>query len=241
MTKNQLREIALDALNESELRSNEIPHIDLYVDQILSIVSAKLAEGSPKYYDKQLTKTMINNYSKEGLITPLKGKKYTKEQILQILGIYTLKSTLSISEIKRMFLGLNASEDFEDSDISAIYDKHVELKEKSRGYALATLERIVDDNGFDTENDCDYVSVIAALSALSSQLRHIAEAMIEEKFPELTESEDEKDKEKEEKKEEKKKEKEEKKEEKKKGKEEKKEEKKKDKEKDNSSSDRQEV
>lgn len=240
MTKKQLREIALDALNESELKSSDIPNIDLYVDQILSIVSAKLAEGSPRYYDKQLTKTMINNYSKEGLITPLKGKKYTKEQILQILGIYTLKSTLSISEIKRMFLGLNSSEDFEDSDIYAIYDKHVNIKEKSREYALATLERIVDDSGFDTENDCDYVSVIAALSALSAQLRHIAEAMIEEKFPEPVEPEDEKDKEKEEKKEEKKKEKEEKKEEKKKGKEEKREEKK-NKEKENSLSDSQEV
>ena len=35
---------------------------------------------------------MINNYSKAKVITPVKGKKYTKEQIIQMLIIYQLKN-----------------------------------------------------------------------------------------------------------------------------------------------------
>ena len=102
MNKEELAKVVEDALNESELKSEEIPAIDLYVDQILNLVNEKLLEGSERYHDRQLTKTMINNYSKEGIITPVRGKKYDKEQILQMLFVYTLKSTLSINEIKRL-------------------------------------------------------------------------------------------------------------------------------------------
>ena len=48
---------------------------------------------------------MINNYAKDRVISPVKGKKYTKEQIIQILFVYTLKGTLSIGEIKRILDG----------------------------------------------------------------------------------------------------------------------------------------
>ena len=87
MNREELIAVAKDAVNEAELESREIPAIDLYVDQILNLVSGKLSEGSERFLDRQLTKTMINNYSKDGLITQIKGKKYNKEQIIQILTI----------------------------------------------------------------------------------------------------------------------------------------------------------
>ena len=96
MNREELYRITKDAVRDEELISSEIPAIDLYVDQIINLVSEKLKGGSERYRERQLTKTMINNYSKDGLITPVKGKKYNKEQIMQILTIYTLKPTLSI-------------------------------------------------------------------------------------------------------------------------------------------------
>ena len=110
MNNEQLNGIVLDALNDAELRSSEIPNIDLYVDQIINLTSEKLKDGSERYAERQLTKTMINNYSKDGIITPVKGKKYNKEQILQMLTVYTLKGTLSIGEIKRLILGAYETE-----------------------------------------------------------------------------------------------------------------------------------
>ena len=94
MNDKALLDTVNDALNEAELRSDEIPAIDLYVDQILNLINDKLGEGSERYRDRVLTKTMINNYSKDGIITPVKGKKYNKEQIVQMLTVYTLKGTL---------------------------------------------------------------------------------------------------------------------------------------------------
>lgn len=222
MNKSELYDIAKDAVNDAELRSTDIPPIDLYVDQILNLMSERLSEGSERYLDRQLTKTMINNYSKDGLITPVKGKKYNKEQILQMLTIYTLKGTFSIGEIKRLLDGAYASEGFDASSLTALYDRHLDIKEANREYALAALDGILERNELDIDNDADYISTVCALASLSAQLKNIAQAMIDARFPEPVEEEDEDADDKEEKKAEKKAEKEEKKAEKRAKKEEKK-------------------
>ena len=76
----QLRALLSEAVRDGDVKSSDIPAIDLYVDQIINLVAEKQKEGSERFLEKQLTKTMINNYSKDGLITPVKGKKYTREQ-----------------------------------------------------------------------------------------------------------------------------------------------------------------
>ena len=204
MNREELYEIAKDAVNDAELRSNDIPPIDLYVDQILNLMAERIAEGSERYRERQLTKTMINNYSKDGLITPVKGKKYNKEQILQMLTIYTLKGTLSIGEIKRLLKGAYEVDGFDGKALMKLYDRHQDIKDENRGFALETLCEILDHNALDVENDIDYIGVIFALASFSAHLRNMAQAMIGARFPEISEAEEEekgKEKEKEEKKE----------------------------------------
>lgn len=217
MSDNELLSIVNDALNDAELKSAEIPNIDLYVDQIINLIAEKQKQGSERYLERQLTKTMINNYSKDGLITPVKGKKYNKEQILQMLTVYTLKGTLSIGEIKRLLGGAYAVDGFDGDALREFYDRYIDIKNSNKSYVQSTVEQIVEQNGFDVGNDIDYISTVCTLVSLSAQLRNIAQAMIDEKFPEPEEpeSEDEKDAEKSERKEEKKAEKAERKEEKK--------------------------
>lgn len=210
MDQNKLYDIATDALNESELKSCEIPTIDLYVDQILNLVTEKLHEGSVRYHDRQLTKTMINNYSKDGLITPVKGKKYTKEQIVQMLTIYTLKSTLSIGEIKRILNGAYEMPDFDGAQLAKLYDRHIDIKAENRKMAMETLDRIVERETLNVDDTLDYLTAIGALISLSAQLKQMAQAMLDERFPEPVEPEEDKDAEKKDKKEEKKEKKEEK-------------------------------
>lgn len=189
MDKDKLYTIASDAVNDAELTSAEIPAIDLYVDQIINLISDKLSEGSERYHSKQLTKTMINNYSKDGIIMPVKGKKYTKEQIIQILFVYSLKNSLSIGEIKRLLWGAYESEGFDASRLIALYDKHESIKESGKDTSKAILEGIINENQLSPDNDDDYISTVCALLSLSTQLRSMAQAMIDEKFPEPTENE----------------------------------------------------
>ena len=96
----EMERLVREAVSDADLHPSEIPAIDLYLDQITSLVSEKRKDASPLFADRVLTKTMINNYSKDGLLSPIKGKKYSKEHILQMLLVYEMKNTLSIGEIK---------------------------------------------------------------------------------------------------------------------------------------------
>lgn len=227
MKKEELYLVARDAVNESELTSREVPAIDLYVDQIISLVADKQKRGSERFLERQLTKTMINNYSKDGLISPVKGKKYNKEQIIQILTVYTLKNTLSIGEIKRLLKGAYATEGFDADALIRFYDRYMEIKENNRGYAEEVLNGLLERNDLVSDEDADVMLTVGALLSLSAFLRQTAQGLIESQYPALEEAED-KEKEKEEKREEKERAKDREKEEKAKAKEEKQKKKKKD-------------
>lgn len=105
MTAEELEKCLAAAVCDRDLAENEIPSIALYVDQILSLLAEKNADAAPRYRERELTKTMINNYSKDGLISPIEGKKYSRGHIIEMLLVYAMKSTLSIGEIKRMLTG----------------------------------------------------------------------------------------------------------------------------------------
>ena len=158
---------------------------------------------------------MINNYAKDRVISPVKGKKYTKEQIIQILMIYTLKGTLSIGEIKRVLDGAYSIEGFDGDSLTALYDRYCTIKQANREFCASIVEEMTADKGFDVENDEDFLALLGSIVSLSSYLKNLAQVMIDAKYPAPEPEEDEekdKDKEKEKKKEEKKEEKKEKKE-----------------------------
>jgi len=179
----KLELLVREALSDADLSLGDIPNIDLYLDQILSLISEKNAEGSVNYKDHVLTKTMINNYSKEGAILPLKGKKYNRCQILQILFIYSLKSTLSIGEIKRIFESVYAFEGETKDEFEALWSDFLTIKEGSREETARICEKVMNERNLDVEKDEDYIRLILALVSLSSYLRTLAEIMIDVRCP----------------------------------------------------------
>ena len=180
--ENFFEEILRPALSDADLRAEDIPNIDLYLDQILSLVSDKNAEGSERYRDRILTKTMINNYSKEGLISPIKGKKYNKEQIYQMLLIYSLKNTLTIGEIKRLF-GTVEKNGGEEA-FSDVWRDYLSMKEESREKAEEITRAIREGCGLDLTKESDLLRLLLALVSLSAYLRTLAETVIDVRFPE---------------------------------------------------------
>ena len=78
--------------------------------------------------------------------------------------------------------------------------------------AMDMIEGILTRDNLDVSDDLDYLTAVGALVSLSAQLKNVAQAMLDDRFPEPVEPEEDKDAEKKEKKEEKKEKKEEKKE-----------------------------
>ena len=76
----------------------EIPNIDLYLDQVLLYVN-QVCEPISSESDKGLTASMVNNYVKHGYLTKPDKKKYQRQQIARLIAITTLKSVFSIQEI----------------------------------------------------------------------------------------------------------------------------------------------
>lgn len=103
MTKKQIVQILEEFLNNSIIDSSKIPDIPLYMDQVTTFAEDCLNYTKRSENDKILTKTMINNYTKLGLIKPPEKKKYSKDSIINLILIYYLKNIISISDIKQIF------------------------------------------------------------------------------------------------------------------------------------------
>lgn len=86
-----------------ELTLENIPEIDLYMDQITSFMNDKLQGFKRNEDDQILTKTMINNYAKAGILESPVKKKYSREHMAKLILIYHLKQVLSINDIALLF------------------------------------------------------------------------------------------------------------------------------------------
>ena len=83
-------------------RWNELPEIDLYLDQVVNYIEKYLGIYKTQKDDKIITKTMINNYVKQGVMPAPEKKKYNRAQIAYLLVICILKQVYSISDIKKL-------------------------------------------------------------------------------------------------------------------------------------------
>ena len=87
---------------------NELPNVDLYLDQVVTYINSSLSEflfinsNNDKKENQILTKTMINNYVKNNLIEAPVKKKYSKVQCAKIFVICILKQVYSMNDISKL-------------------------------------------------------------------------------------------------------------------------------------------
>lgn len=130
MTIEKIIQSVLSKVDYIEL--SEIPNIDLYMDQVTTFMSDHLKKNKRYEDDKIITKTMINNYTKNDLLPPPNKKKYSKEHIMVLVFIYYFKNLLSINDIKSL-LGPLTEEYFDSSDgisLEEIYQQVFNLEEE---------------------------------------------------------------------------------------------------------------
>ena len=126
-TTEELLQTILQSLEKVEyIKSEDIPNIDLYMDQVLTFMDRKLRSAvRPQTEDRILTKTMINNYAKNDLLPPPIKKKYSKEHVLVLIFIYYYKGILSISDIQTLLQPITSQffQTEDDFNIASIYDE----------------------------------------------------------------------------------------------------------------------
>ena len=97
-------------------RFAELPDLGLYLDQVQYILEDALQPltGDPA---GSITGTMITNYVKQKVIAPTSRKKYSREQLAQLLVIFLLKRVLTAAE-----LALILRELLQTGDLPGAYD-----------------------------------------------------------------------------------------------------------------------
>ena len=123
------------------VKSEDIPDISLYMDQMTSFIDEKLTSFKKEEDDKLLTKTMINNYTKNKLLPPSDKKKYTKDHVMLLILIYFYKNVLSFADIKSLCdLSIYDSFEKEDGSLSKLYDILVSMESDKKDAIISDLK-----------------------------------------------------------------------------------------------------
>ena len=83
-------------------RWDELPDIDLYLDQVLTLLDKYLGPFLPENGGHALTASMINNYVKLRIVPAPVKKRYGRVQLAYLLVIGLLKQVLPIPDVKTL-------------------------------------------------------------------------------------------------------------------------------------------
>ena len=175
------------------IKPGEVPNINLYMDQVTTFMDEHLSDGKRHADDKILTKTMINNYTKNDLLPAPVKKKYSKNHIYILTFIYYFKNILSISDIQKLLNPLTENffdDDDKDIDLDHIY-KEIYALEKNQMDALSKdimAKSKIAAESFSNESDeknRDFLQLFTMVSLLSFDV-YMKKNMIENLIDEFT-------------------------------------------------------
>ena len=81
-------------------RWSELPVLDLYMDQVVTLIERYLGLFFIDKQEKMLTKSMVNNYVKLQLIPAPVKKQYSRRHVALLIAITVLKQVVTIKEVK---------------------------------------------------------------------------------------------------------------------------------------------
>lgn len=121
------------SLGERKLpRWNELPDLDLYMDQVLSLVHRYLGnEEAPD--GKGLTSSMVNNYVKLKIMPAPEKKKYNRIHLAYLLAICVLKTSLPMAAVQDLL-----TRAMEEHSGETLYNEFCDLYEQSGRDVLAS-------------------------------------------------------------------------------------------------------
>ena len=166
----------------------DIPNIDLYMDQVTTFMDKCLAHYKRYDEDKVLTKTMINNYTKAKIFPAPVKKKYSRTHLMLLIMIYHLKSVLSIKDIGILFqTALSEPNKMkQEKMIESIYRGFVFLQKQTITYLAGAAEGKPDESFYGKESILMYkddetkrIMVALALAIRANTEKQLAEKVLD--------------------------------------------------------------
>lgn len=187
MKKKDIENLVSGENFEEKIKLDDIPEIDLYMDQVIQLFESKLYDMKRNKEDKILTKTMINNYAKAKLLMNINNKKYSKDHLILMSLIYELKGALSINDIKLLLDEIvNKYDNGEDYDLRKLYNAYLSICSEESKFIKERLSERLNNVFKDKEDEVltyeERFLLITTISSMSNMYRRMAEALIDDFF-----------------------------------------------------------
>ena len=79
-----------------------LPDIDLYMDQVVTYLRRQLALFQDDSEASLVTRSIINNYVKDGIVPRPVNKRYAREQLSSLMMACVLKRVLPMQQVKQL-------------------------------------------------------------------------------------------------------------------------------------------
>ena len=180
--------IASQVRSSNIIEVEDIPNIDLYMDQVTTFMDKCLAQYKRYDDDKVLTKTMINNYTKAKIFPAPVKKKYSRTHLMLLIMIYHLKSVLSIKDIGILFQSAltEPNKVKQERMIESIYKGFVSLQKQTISYLAGAAEGQPDESFYGKESILLYdddetkrIMMTLALAIRANTEKQLAEKVLD--------------------------------------------------------------
>lgn len=114
-----------------------LPTIDLYMDQVITLMAQ---QTEVETHRPALTPSMINNYTKQGVLPRAQGKRYTRDHLVDLTMLVYLKEVLPILDIGELLKLLEA-----EGDPQWRYEMMSEILDSEKEDMMEVLPKDSDD------------------------------------------------------------------------------------------------
>ena len=183
-----VQKIAAQVRSSNIIEVEDIPNIDLYMDQVTTFMDKCLAQYKRYDDDKVLTKTMINNYTKAKIFPAPVKKKYSRTHLMLLIMIYHLKSVLSIKDIGILFQSAlkETNKVKQERMIESIYRGFISLQKQTITYLAGAADGKPDESFYGKESILMYsddeekrIMMTLALAIRANTEKQLAEKVLD--------------------------------------------------------------
>ena len=156
--KNEKTNITLNIQHTSLPTWDELPEIELYMDQVIVLMEKYLSDST--YPDnKIITPSMINNYVKLGIMPAPIKKKYSREHLAYLVIICSLKQVVPLPNIKEIM-----ENRLKSHSISEILDFYSNLYDFAFNTVIENCQNFLNSE----KSNIKYIEDVSIFSAIAA-------------------------------------------------------------------------
>lgn len=156
--------------NYDFLRWENMPDIELYMDQVISYMERQVASFKVTQEEKIITPSMINNYIKDGIVPKTVKKKYSKEHLAILSIVCILKQILPIQDLDKLIKVLVPA-----NNIETIYGEFCDIQQDA---IESMCEEMVRNASIEGDSSREELCLLAIRLAVGANAARIASQKI---------------------------------------------------------------